>query len=238
MIQLTSLRRFINENLGSQIEHLIRHNYANIVHLNEGPNDLDLLLSHRQVRYYNSVPARVIRQQRKATDPICLFKIGLILTPAESLNLMQNFKKITNVQRKSNYILALHGATYYNEKRFRFGLTDNPNCPRCDEIETLSHKLFDCDYTKLIWDETFRRTMKLSPGIELEEDRIRQVFGAVQSTNSITLTVHSEILTSIIQLKQDQDWLMHPKMLVTTAIKRLIKLERSGHIKTKLAELV
>jgi hypothetical protein len=33
---------------------------------------------------------------------------------------------------------------YSNERRFRFGLTDSPDCRICGEVETVQHQLFDC----------------------------------------------------------------------------------------------
>ena len=33
---------------------------------------------------------------------------------------------------------------YSNERRFRFGLTDSPDCKICGEVETVQHQLFDC----------------------------------------------------------------------------------------------
>ena len=41
-------------------------------------------------------------------------------------------------------IKIMYKNVYSNERRFRFGLTDSPDCRICGEVETVQHQLFDC----------------------------------------------------------------------------------------------
>ena len=135
-----------------------------------------------------------------------------------------------------------HGEIYTKVKLHRFGLIDSPNCPRCTEDDTLIHKFFACPYTRQIWSQTIRLTNKLRINpIDLNtldyEDP--SVFLATNiDDNQGTLTVHSEILKRILSLKDDQDHLIRPKVMVNLAVKHLIKREKDGALKEQLKTLL
>ena len=129
-----------------------------------------------------------------------------------------NLGKITSTAHKNNILLTCHGAIYTRERRYRYGLSETPTCPRCEEIETIKHKVFECNYANRIWNETLKITNKLSPNIEQEPDRIKQVLGAVRGTSPLLITIHAGTLTTIIRLKEDQSYLQHPRNLVQTLL--------------------
>jgi hypothetical protein len=47
---------------------------------------------------------------------------------------------------------VLNRTLWTNNKAFRSGLTDDPTCGYCDEIETMEHLLYDCpNYSSAVW---------------------------------------------------------------------------------------
>ena len=65
-------------------------------------------------------------------------------------------------------------------------------------------------------------TSKLTPTLE-----IKQIFAAVKGTNTITISIHAEVLlTRIKSLKQNRDWTLPPQQLVKNMMKSLIVMER------------
>jgi len=41
-------------------------------------------------------------------------------------------------------IKVMYKNVYSNERRFRFGITDSPDCRICGEVETVQHQLYEC----------------------------------------------------------------------------------------------
>ena len=46
---------------------------------------------------------------------------------------------------------VLYKNVYSNERRFRFGLADSPECGSCNAIESVEHQLYSCQNAKRLW---------------------------------------------------------------------------------------
>ena len=175
----------------------------------------------------------MIRDGRANSEPICLFKSGLILDPSESLNWSTRISKITCVKHRNILLRVAHKELYTKEKLYRFNLINSPQCPRCDEIEDFNHRLMDCEYVKRIWDETLKISAKLNQGGRPGLDRLSQILGGGIENTVATMTLHAEILSRILQLKDDSRYLIRPKIMVEMALRFLIKREK-GKVKNSL----
>ena len=144
--------------------------------------------------------SKEIREQRNPQIPECLFKIGLALTPAESLNWLDKVNKLTSTKHKNSVLRTIHGDIYSNERLFRFGMSDSPLCLACGQIDTLSHKIFECPVSKEIWDLTLSATDKLRPTLvhAANEDYLQRIFAACSDTNTTIITIHAEVLSRLI----------------------------------------
>ena len=57
----------------------------------------------------------------------------------------------------------MHRTLITNRKLKQLGIRDNDTCDNCEEIETISHLLYDCDRASEIW-QTLRRWLEaISP---------------------------------------------------------------------------
>ena len=120
----------------------------------------------------------------------------------------------------------------------RFGLIDNNVCPRCTEIETLQHKLYECSYTKEIWKRIFRLTNPLV-NVNLESiDPIKACLAASLNTPLTATTLNAEIIYRIMTLKTEQDYVIHPRILIKSALELLIRRERNRDLKAELETLL
>ena len=131
----------------------------------------------------------------------------------------------------------MHGEPYYRERLYRYNLIDSPDCPRCGELETLTHKLFFCDYVQEIWKKTFQLTNKIRLAITPNEYILGQILGTIEP-NNVILTIHAEILSRIRQLSQESNYLILPKIIVRKALEKLAKSEKNNVIKTSLNSLL
>ena len=57
---------------------------------------------------------------------------------------------------RSSYLQfqILHRTLVKNRKLLQFGIKDTEKCDRCDEVETISHLLYECPYAQKIWSDT------------------------------------------------------------------------------------
>ena len=117
-------------------------------------------------------------------------------------------------------------------------MINSSTCPRCDQIETLKHKFIECPYARRIWAETFPYIEKLSEAMDLSQDKTKLIIAANRKSNIATMTLSAEIMQSILYLKAEQTFLVHPKHVVKQAIKRLSKNEENPDLKRNFIELV
>ena len=129
-----------------------------------------------------------------------------------------------------------HREYYTKEKLHRYNLIDSPNCPRCDQLEDYDHKIINCPYVQRIWEETFKLTDKLNDGNGI--DLRSKIMGTNKGSTSSILTCHAEILSKILSLQDDANYLIRPKVLVRKAIEVLKKKEKRELIKRDLASIL
>ena len=139
--------------------------------------------------------------------------------------------KLTSTRHKNSILKALHGDVYTKDRLFRFGLCDNDKCPRCEEKEDLEHKVYGCRYTSKIWDHAIPFIKKLNILNDPREDRLKLITATAKNSSQASLTLVAELVQTILHLKQEQNYLLHPKYIVRRAIKNLTVKE--GKIETK-----
>ena len=74
--------------------------------------------------------------------------------------------------------------------------------------------------------------------MDLSQDKTKLIIAANRKSNIATMTLSAEIMQSILYLKAEQTFLVHPKHVVKQAIKRLSKNEGNPDLKREFIELV
>ena len=238
--ELNLIGRFMHPGLVNQCRHIIRNNYARIADPTAlgNLNTIDTVFVKGKAMRLSDLSSKKIREELSTNDVITEFKIGLNLEENLARTWLLNVSKLTNTLHKNHLLLAVHKALYSKERCFRYGLIDDPDCPRCDMVETLAHKIYECEYSKKIWNEVIKLTTKLENNVATEVDRLKQIFAAVQGTDPTIISIHAETLLTIVRLKQDAEFLVHPRILAENIVKKLIKLENSLNVKEKLTNIL
>lgn len=230
--ELRSIERFIDKNI---FQIAIDHAHLNLPRINVETN-----------RYYyehkfidlGKLSSKQIRTSRAICEPICVFKLGPILTPTETMNWGMAISALTSTRHKDVLLRLLHGELYSKERLHRYGLTPDPSCPRCGDLETLSHKYLECPYVKQIWKQTLKLTETMRNYPQPNEELADKIF-TVREPNKISLTVHAEIITKIRYFKDEPpNSLLLPKLLVKVAIENLIRKELNAVLKNELRDLL
>ena len=185
-----------------------------------------------------SITSKEFRNIRSKRELILEFKLGLSLTPLESKNWGRRLNRLTSTRHKNSILKALHGDVYTMDRLHRFGLKDTDRCPRCNEKEDLEHKILSCEYTALIWDHAIPFIRKLNTLNDPQTERLKLITASAKDSSLAAMTLTAELIQTILQLKQDQTYLVHPKFLVRRAIKNICVREGKREIKESFIELM
>jgi hypothetical protein len=64
---------------------------------------------------------------------------------------LQKVSKIRSVKLKNLSLRVINGDIYSRERMFRFGMTDENKCSRCNQTESSVHLLLECPTAQKIW---------------------------------------------------------------------------------------
>ena len=232
-MELDSIKRFFHPDLATRATECLRINMAPETSIG------DCMLIRGKFRKISALTSKQIRSTRENSEPILMFKIGPILTPSQSLTWAKALSKTTSTKHKDIMLRLAHGELYSKDRLARRGLIVDANCPRCDQIETLKHKYFECPYVANIWRRTIDITNKLRTSIDQTETIVEKALCCTNEPKSIAITIHAEIIARIRQLKDEEaNLLLLPKLIVKNSIRSVWRRETNDEIKTELASLL
>ena len=231
--ELDSIRRFLNPDLFRRISASLRINVASE---NSIGHSLWVANSFKSIKVLTS---KQIRLTLSDNSPIQIYKIGPILSPSQALTWALALSKLTSTKHKDIILRLSHGELYSKDRLARRGLIDNPACPRCNQLETLSHKYFHCPYVKEIWRKTLNQTDKLRLTIDQNESLIDKALCCTNNPNKVALTLHAEIILRIRQLKDEEaNLLLLPRLFVKNALQSIWRKELNRETKTQLSSIM
>ena len=202
------------------------------------PNFVESYFIRNKSKAIEKCTSKEFRTSRNLNPPITYFKLGLALIPSQSLNWGNSVSKLTSTKHKSILLRIAHGDIYTKDKLFRFNLIDSDKCPRCDEPETLEHKFLTCPYIHQIWHHLSAINRRILGDSVTPNDPKAKILGVFSNSNQCYLTIVSELLLRISYLRDDQNYLLHPKVFIENTIRYLHKKERSADLKDSLYSLL
>ena len=228
---INSIARFVDLELINALKMVQNHRIIDVPEPNR--DSLITIAVSNKVYDLRKITSREIRNIDEDQSPICTNKFGAIMAVPEALTWGNCLSKVTSVRHRNTLLKVAHGDVYTKAKLTRFGMANDPNCPRCGEIEDLNHKIVSCIYVRKIWKETLSLTNKLKAEPNgSEADLIEnKILGASRDTHPLILTIHSEIINRILSLKDDASYLIMPQHLVKQVLTKIRKLEAKASFK-------
>ena len=217
------------------------HKLKLAIGLNLGPPDPEFNESYYTTNRHkplNKITSNEIRNSRCDQIPILSFKLGTELTSSESISWGLKLAKLTSARHKNTLLRVSHGDVYTQEKLHRFGMSDSNLCTRCNEIETLKHKIVECDYVKRIWNSARPLINQLQDIVDPNPDPTRFAVAATSGATSASMTLTAEIIQNILFLKPDQTFLLHPRFISTRALRNLAIKEGNSKTRLKFIEVL
>ena len=182
--------------------------------------------------------SKEIREARSGKDLIKTFKLGIQLREVESCSWGLKLSKLTSTKHKNLLLRVAHGEIYTKVKLHKYGLTDSPMCPRCQTAETLTHKFIECPYVQRIWSMIFKYTQALTTDNLRLEQPAKAILGCHLNSNGTMLTINAEVLQRIMSLRDDQDYLLHPRLVAKQVFLFLAKKEKKAIVKNDLESIL
>jgi hypothetical protein len=166
------------------------------------------------------------------------FKCGLTLSEGESLSYFRQLNKITGIRNRCAVLRFIHGDYYSGSRLFKFRLKDTPFCEYCNELETVNHKIFECQPVKDLWTHVIENSSKLDVQIAPSDTLIKKIVGSISVTNVAMLTLHSEVIMKIMS----KDFVCplgdNRKTLVKNIIRAITIKESKSKIRDELYSLL
>jgi hypothetical protein len=134
---------------------------------------------------------RVFMKAKQAYEPIDLSKIYKDPVMNSSHDWCSNLWLIRSPVLRATRLKIMYKNVYSNERRFRFGLADSPDCQICGNVETVQHQLFECRNAC-----TLRELVKNTYNLEFEN--LESVI--IPGRNAHEEIVKSVLLKMLIQI--------------------------------------
>jgi hypothetical protein len=147
---------------------------------------------------------------------------------------MYKIKKLTSVKHRNTMLKVLHGDVYTNERKNRFGLREDPYCDRCNEIDTLEHRLSTCSATRELVSNMLRITNKVRISVPANEDVLNSILMANNSDSMGALTIHTEVIGTLIS---DKTIPLDTELYLNRLGQMLIRKEGNTQVKEELKTL-
>ena len=170
-----------------------------------------------------------LTRNKESIDPICIFKLGPVLTPGELLSWTKQLLKLTSTRHKNILLRVMHGDIFSNSRLNKFGLRDSSECPNCLEpIETIQHKIAECPKARETWNhlETIKEKLNLN---RLTDHTIEGIVGLKDRLTNIELALQAEVILKLTSTSE----IYCPRQLARAATMLVLNSE---HLTIKLNE--
>ena len=162
------------------------------------------------------VTSKNIRLESKPEPTAIEFKLPADLNDLERA--LPKLNKLKCVRTKSFALRLINGDIYTGTKLLRFGLSDNDECTKCREQETIEHLLMNCWYSGLIWTKLKKLYMATDNRRQLyDPSNLGFVIGSRLSNPKLKL--HLEIIRRLCA--RDRPGIL-PRMIISQALDYLI----------------
>jgi hypothetical protein len=144
---------------------------------------------------------------------------------------IQNFKedniiklrsKCQNAKFRNLYFRLIHNDFFTHVRMKKYKMTQTDCCPRCGNMETARHLLFDCSHARNIWDNYNEIVI---------EDKVITYEDLIQVNDSqAAIMIKMKLIQELIQIERPKNW---NKERIIGVIENLIEIERYNAIKNK-----
>jgi hypothetical protein len=154
----------------------------------------------------------------------CNNKLGIENFDMTNLTIFR--KNCTNAKLRNIYFRLIHNDFFTHSRMKRYKMTTTDNCPRCGQVETTPHLLWECCQSKRIW-EAYNEFMIIS-GNPCEIVKDYKGIYEVGKTKSSTL-IKIRVIQELIQIKRPTNWNIENINVIATELKKIETYNTKKH---------
>ena len=155
------------------------------------------------------------------------FKQKLNIQNFEEENILRFRKNCKNAKLRNIYFRLIHNDFFTYERMKRFKMTETDECPRCGNLETTKHLLYECNHSKNIWklyNDLMTQTLNEHDKVNKYED----IFNSCEWPG--TAMVKIRIIQELIQIERPKNWNAEK---ILNIVRDLMNVERYNAINNR-----
>jgi hypothetical protein len=167
-------------------------------------NTLDLSQNNRKI--INNITTRELQiTLKKALNKCESLNIQTKnrLTMYNNNGILRFREQCKNVKLRSIFFRLIHNDFFSHERMKRYKMTNDDKCPRCENIETSEHLLFECVHARKIW-IFFNTVMK---GLKIKDNQVTkydEVFDV--GFSKVATIIKIKTIQILIQIDRPMNW--------------------------------
>ena len=126
--------------------------------------------------------------------------------------------KCKNIKLRHVFFRLISGDIFSKERMFRFGMTRNNTCERCQQVESTRHLLWECEESKNIWD-LFNLWMVRNSPMSNSINEYKDIFFIDDCAHMCK--VKMKIIQEMIQIERPSGWNLDHINGLSNDIKRI-----------------
>ena len=145
------------------------------------------------------VKLKLVLKRVDVTD----FKNKLGVNEFDQVEILQFRKNCKNSKLRNIYFRLINRDFFTHSRMFKYKMTNSDKCPRCGQIETIRHLLWDCTQVKQIWNIYNTFMIKLGN----EQDCVKKYDNVYSIGHTpATVLIKIKVIQELIQIVRPQNW--------------------------------
>jgi hypothetical protein len=141
----------------------------------------------------------------------------------DSTNITTFRQHCKNAKLRNIYFRLIHNDFFTHSRMKRYKMTPSDKCPRCNQIKTTKHLLWECEHSEKIWNlhNKYLNSLGITNSNVTEYKQIYNV-----AINSGLTLIKIRIIQELIQIKRPKDWDTNNIKLI---VDELVGIERHNY---------
>ena len=131
------------------------------------------------------------------------FKEKLTINEYDTTNITIFRKHCKNAKLRNIYFRLIHNDFFTHSRMKRYKMTTTDECPRCKQIETTKHLLWECEHSEHIWN-LYNNLMNKLGRTNCRINNYNEVYTAGETAGITTIKIR--LIQEMIQIRRPTNW--------------------------------
>jgi hypothetical protein len=122
----------------------------------------------------------------------------------DEINIIQFRNNCKNAKLRNIHFRLIHNDFFTYKKMFKYKMSQTPNCPRCNEIESTKHLLWKCNESRKIW-SLYNEVLDNCNLGECKIEKYEDIYCTENNYKALS-TIKMKIIQEFIQIERPKNW--------------------------------